>query len=54
MLLNLLGCVATGATLEEAEREMHEAIEFHLEGLQEEGYETPAPRSTAAYVDVAA
>ena len=51
---DLPGCVATGASLDEAEREMHEAIEFHLEGLQEEGYETPAPSSTAAYVDVAA
>ncbi len=48
------GSVVTGATLDEAEREMREVIEFHLEGLQEEGYETPAPRSTAAYVDVAA
>lgn len=51
---DLPGCVATGATLDEAEREMHEAIEFHLEGLQEEGYETPEPSTQSRYVDVAA
>lgn len=51
---DLPGCVATGETVTEAEQEMREAIEFHLEGLQEEGYETPAPSSMAAYVDVAA
>jgi predicted RNase H-like HicB family nuclease len=26
-------CVATGATIEEVEGEMHDAIAFHLEGL---------------------
>jgi len=30
---DLPGCVATGAILDEVERGMHEAIEFHLEGL---------------------
>jgi len=51
---DLPGCVATCETVTEAEQEMREAIEFHLEGLQEEGYEIPAPSSRAAYVDVAA
>ncbi len=31
------GCVATGRTRAVVEREMHDAIEFHLEGLREEG-----------------
>ena len=32
---DLLGCVATGATREEVEHNMREAIEFHLEGLRD-------------------
>ena len=51
---DLPGCVATGETLEETEQQMREAIEFHLKGLREEGYETPEPSSSSAYVDVAA
>ncbi len=34
---DLPGCVATGATPEETERAIREAIEFHLEGLREDG-----------------
>lgn len=46
------GCIATGATLGEVARNMREAIEFHLAGLREEGQTIPAPRSTAAMVEV--
>lgn len=49
---DLPGCVSTGATQEEVERNMHEAIEFHLEGLREEGYEVPEPSTSSAYVEV--
>lgn len=48
------GCVATGATREEVEREMTEAIAFHLEGLQAEGIEVPTPHSFSTYIDVPA
>ena len=48
----LPGCVATGATREEVEKEMREAIEFHLEGLRLEGETIPAPRSEATYCEV--
>jgi predicted RNase H-like HicB family nuclease/predicted RNA binding protein YcfA (HicA-like mRNA interferase family) len=52
---DLPGCVATGATLEECEREMREAIAFHIDGLRESGQPVPEPsRVTATYVDVAA
>ena len=52
---DLPGCVATGATLEECEREMREAIAFHIEGLRESGQPVPEPtRVTATYVKVAA
>lgn len=46
------GCVATGATREEAEEQMHEAIEFHIEGLREDGLPIPPSRSSAIYVAV--
>ena len=39
----LPGCIATGETREEVEANMREAIEFHIEGLKEEGYEVPDP-----------
>jgi predicted RNase H-like HicB family nuclease len=48
------GCVAAGATREETERNMREAIEFHLEGLQKEGFDIPSPSSYSIYVDVPA
>ena len=49
---DLDGCVATGATKDEVERNMHDAIEFHLEGMREEGYSVPLPSSYSTYVDV--
>ncbi|WNV05062.1 type II toxin-antitoxin system HicB family antitoxin [Candidatus Methylospira mobilis] len=39
---DLPGCVATGFTVEEIEREIREAIQFHIEGLIEDGL--PVPR----------
>ena len=51
---DLPGCVATGATLEQAEAEIREAIEFHIEGMREDGLPIPEPASKVEYVDVAA
>lgn len=48
------GCGSAGKTQEEAERNIQQAIEFHLEGLQLEGYELPEPRSYSSYIEVAA
>ena len=50
---DLPGCVSTGATLDEVEQNMHEAIDFHLEGLRQEGFPIPQPSSASAYVEVA-
>ena len=50
---DLPGCVATGATRAEVERTMHEAIEFHLEGLREDGEPIPTPHSYSTYCEVA-
>ena len=38
---DILGCVATGKTKQEVEKNMYEAIQFHLEGLKEEGLQLP-------------
>lgn len=48
---DLPGCVATGDSLEETEREIREAIRFHLDGLREEGLPIPQPQAVVAYVD---
>jgi predicted RNase H-like HicB family nuclease len=49
---DLAGCVATGATIAETEAQIREAIEFHLEGMREDGIPIPAPSSQVEYVDV--
>ena len=50
---DLPGCVAAAATKDEVLKLIREAIEFHLDGMREEGVAIPAPSSTAEYVDVA-
>ncbi len=49
---DLTGCVATGATREETEQNMREAIEMHVRGLQEDGLPIPESNSFAEYVAV--
>jgi predicted RNase H-like HicB family nuclease len=49
---DLPGCVAMGDTREEAEQNMHEAIELHLQGLKEDGLSIPQSTSFAEYVAV--
>jgi predicted RNase H-like HicB family nuclease len=51
---DLPGCVATGYTVEETEREIREAIEFHIEGLREDGLLIPKPESIVEYLEIAA
>ena len=46
------GCVSTGATREEVERNIREAITFHIEGLREEGQAVPEPESYSAYIEL--
>ena len=48
---DLPGCVAAGASVEEVERDIREAIRFHIEGLRADGLEVPPPTSIAEYVD---
>lgn len=48
---DLPGCVATGDSVEAVEREIREAVRFHIEGLKEDGLPVPTPTSIADYVD---
>jgi predicted RNase H-like HicB family nuclease len=50
---DLPGCIATGASAEEAEAQMREAISFHLDGLREDGAPIPVPSSRVEYIEVA-
>lgn len=49
---DLPGCVATGKTKREAEKNIREAIAFHLEGLKEDRMPIPPHTATAEYVAV--
>ena len=47
-------CIATGASVQETESLIREAIEFHLEGLKADGLPIPTPSSQVEYIDVPA
>jgi predicted RNase H-like HicB family nuclease len=49
---DLPGCVAVGETVKETERLIREAIEFHIDGLKEDGLSVPEPSTVAQYVEV--
>jgi predicted RNase H-like HicB family nuclease len=53
-VLDLPGCVATGDSVAEVERNIREAIVFHIEGIREDGQDVPPPSSQVEYVDVVA
>ena len=50
---DLPGCVSVGDTREEVERNIREAIEFHIEGMIEDGEPVPEPGTNVAYAEVA-
>lgn len=50
---DLPGCVATGTTREEVEKNMHEAIEMHIHGMIEDNIPIPESKSFAEYVAIA-
>lgn len=49
---DLPGCIATGATLEEARELIRGAVEMHLQGMREDGDPIPQPTTLAEYVVV--
>ena len=46
------GCVATGKTPREAKENIKEALEFHLEGLKEDGMPSPEAATLGEYIAV--
>lgn len=46
------GCIAAGESREEALQLIEEAIEFHLEGIMEQGHQLPRPRSSTEFIEV--
>ena len=51
---DLPGCIATGASIQEVEAEIREAIKFHIDGLREDGSSIPLPSSQVEYIEIAA
>lgn len=49
---DLPGCIATGATEVEVEHQIREAIEFHLDGMRDDGTPIPPPSSRVEYIEV--
>ena len=42
---DLPGCIATGSNQPEVEKAIHDAIEFHLDSMREDGHQVPSPTS---------
>jgi predicted RNase H-like HicB family nuclease len=51
---DLPGCVATGSTLEEVEKNMYEAVEMHVQGMIEDNIPVPTSSSVAEYMVIQA
>ena len=51
---DLPGCVAVAETRDELLKLIEEAIQFHIEGLREDGLPIPAPSSSVEFVEVRA
>ena len=51
---DLPGCITTGASIQEIEQNIREAIELHLEGLREDGLPIPIPSTVVEYCELVA
>ena len=51
---DLPGCVSTGDTIEEIKKNILEAVEFHIQGMKEDGEPIPKPTTLSDYIEVAA
>jgi predicted RNase H-like HicB family nuclease len=46
------GCISTGKTREEVERNIREALELHFEALRADSVPIPAPGTWSAVVEI--
>jgi len=49
---DLPGCVSTGRSRDDVQKNMREAIEFHIDGLREQGQPIPPPAVESAFCEV--
>jgi predicted RNase H-like HicB family nuclease len=49
---DLPGCVATGPTVTEVKQHIREAIQFHIDGLREDGLTVPEPAAICELLEV--
>lgn len=49
---DLPGCAATGTTAEETISRMRNAIQFHIKGLEREGFAVPKPSTKVEYIEI--
>jgi predicted RNase H-like HicB family nuclease len=49
---DLPGCITTGRSVKEIERNIREAVELHLEGLREDGEPIPEPHTAVTYIEL--
>lgn len=49
---DVLGCVATGQTIEEVKQEFADALQFYLEGLAEDNDPIPLPKNHFDYIEL--
>ncbi len=48
---DLPGCITTGATIDEVEANIKEAVSFHIDGLTEDGLTIPEPTTVCEYIE---
>jgi predicted RNase H-like HicB family nuclease len=51
---DLPGCFAVGESRDEVLRLIREAIEFHIDGLKQDGQPVPTPSSEGEFVEIGA
>jgi len=49
---DLPGCIATGKSIKETLTKIKESIQFHIEGMKEEGFPIPLPSSRVEYIEI--
>lgn len=50
---DLPGCISTGRSVEEAEQNIREAIELHIEAIREDGRSVPDATTHVAELEIA-
>jgi len=49
---DLPGCIATGKTLRQLKKNIRQAIDFHIDGLKQDGLQVPRPSTSSDYLEL--